>query len=239
MALPGIPLAPGKGRGTVHLVEDPLDWCGGARGPLVLALPGIWWPPRDVDLGEVAGFAVHGIPGFADEEPQAPAVAGLDRDLFREGELAEVDGDAGEVFLEGVQEVPVVTSFLQRGDGRLLLLRRSERVGSFPRRWAAVSGYLESAPPLEQAFREIEEETGLVREDLTLVVEGPPVLAREANRIYLVHPFRFEVRRDQVRLDWEHTECEWVEASELGRRPTVPKLDRAWEAVAPVPTRKS
>jgi len=63
---------------------------------------------------------------------------------------------------------PVVTCFLLRfddGEPRLLLVRRSQRVGSYQGRWAGVSGFVEKdTTPDEQAYTEIREETGLQRE---------------------------------------------------------------------------
>jgi 8-oxo-dGTP diphosphatase len=236
VALPGVRLAGGRASGSVHLADDPLDWRGAGPLPTVLSVASLWWPPHGVELEGVAGFVVQGVPD-ARESPSdpRPAVAGLDRDLFREGEIVELDGDRAEVTIEGVREIRVVTAFLQRRDGRILLLKRSEKVGSFQGCWAAVSGFLEAPTPLEQAYREIREEVSLERAELSLRSEGAPVLARSGSAVYIVHPFRFETRRSRIRLDWEHTEAEWVRAEELARRETVPKLDRAWGSVAPPP----
>ncbi len=236
MALPGVRLAGGHARGSVRFADDPLDWRGGGPFPAVLSVASLWWPPQNVDLEGVVGFAVHGVPAPPEESREdRPAVAGLDRDLFREGETVELDGDRAEVTIVGVREIHVVTAFLQRRDGRILLLKRSEKVGSFQGRWAAVSGFLEAPTPLEQAYQEIGEEVSLERPALSLRSEGVPVLARNASTVYIVHPFRFETRTTRIRLDWEHTEAVWVGAEELGRRETVPKLARAWESVAPPP----
>ena len=43
----------------------------------------------------------------------------------------------------------VVTTFLQY-EGRILLVQRSSRVGTYQGCWSAVSGYLEDAKPLLQ-----------------------------------------------------------------------------------------
>ncbi|MFB6095104.1 MAG: NUDIX domain-containing protein, partial [Halodesulfurarchaeum sp.] len=53
---------------------------------------------------------------------------------------------------------PVVTVFL-RNEGAVLLLRRSEEVGSYPGAWGAVAGHAEGDPE-SQALAEVEEETG-------------------------------------------------------------------------------
>ena len=56
----------------------------------------------------------------------------------------------------------VVTAFLI-ADKKILLLRRSEKVGTHKGKWAAVSGYLEgSEDPLQRAQIEIQEELGSV-----------------------------------------------------------------------------
>ena len=153
--------------------------------------------------------------------------------MLREGESVTVDGTHGSLAIRGVEEVAVVPAFLEREDGAILLLERSDRVGSFQGRWAGVSGFLEDPTPLDQIYREIREEVGLEANDLRLAAAGPPTLARDGARVFVVHPFRFRAERTEIRLDWEHTRAEWVAPAEIRRRPTVPKLDQVWESVAP------
>ena len=238
MPLPAEPVSPGWATGVVHLVDDPLVWGSGRPGPEVLALPALWWPPPHALPGTVRAVLLHGHPGSSRSGSALPAVAGVDADLLQELERVDVNGSKGTFSIEGVEEVPVVTAFLQRADGRILLLQRSEKVGSFRGRWAGVSGYLEDPTPLEQAYREVGEEVGLARDSLHLAATGTTVLVRDRARIYVVHPFRFTVGSPEIRLDWESVRAEWVLPEELGLRPTVPKLDRAWETVASAPRPK-
>lgn len=163
-----------------------------------------------------------------------PVVSGLDTDLFRPGEAIRIDGTEGAVYVQDLTEVNVVTSFLQDPEGRILLLKRSEKVGTYRGRWAGVSGFLEAPEPVEQAYTEIREETGIGREGLRLAAgRRRPVYARDGARVFVVHPFRFRVRDPSLRLDWEHTEARWIDPAEIGEYPTVPKLDKVWRAVAP------
>jgi len=180
------------------------------------------------------GLILEGSPSksLRGDRLRIPTVAELDRDLFREGERARVDGTGGTVELTGVKEIGVVTSFIERLDGAVLLLRRSELVGSFRGRWAGVSGFLEEPTPLAQAYKEIGEETGIQPDQLRLASEGHEVYARDGQRIFRVHPFRFLVTEESVSLDWEHSEYAWVRPEEIPRKETVPKLDRVWAAVA-------
>jgi len=195
---------------------------------------------RDLENAPSVGGAsaiVIADPSGAGAVP-VPAVGGLDTDLFREGETVEVDGSGGWATLPEVRAAEVVTAFLVRDDGRVLLLRRSAKVGSFVGRWAGVSGYLEEPSPEGQARTEIREETGLAPDAVTLERAGEIVYARDGATVYVVHPFLFRVGTSEIRLDWEHTELAWVDPVEIGRRPTVPKLDRAWRAVASAVARK-
>ena len=192
---------------------------------------------RDLDLLGPACVAlvIEACPDGAPPPSPVPVVAGVPGELLIDGDRVAVDGNAGSLELAGVEEVPVVTAFLQREDGRILLLRRSERVGSFQGHWAGVSGFLESDPPLAQALTEIREETGLAAERVELATQGEILLSRDRDRVYAVHPFRFRVDRPEIRLDWEHTEFRWIAPEEIASFPTVPRLGDTWRRVAPPP----
>lgn len=119
----------------------------------------------------------------------------------------------------------VVTAFLEH-DGKILLVRRSQAVGTYQGRWSGISGYLEHEP-LEQALIEIREETGLSDNDVELVKQGEPleILDAEQNRRWRVHPFLFHVKRpDVIQLDWENLELRWIVPSEIDNYETVPSL---------------
>ena len=129
----------------------------------------------------------------------------------------------------------VVTCFLEH-EGKIMILRRSKRVGTYRGRWAGVSGYMEEGKgPLEQAWTEIKEEAGLDVDDVELVCEGRSleVIDAELGRKWIVHPFRFRVLRpEKIKIDWEHTEAKWIAPEDIGRHETVPKLLEAWQQVS-------
>jgi len=136
--------------------------------------------------------------------------------------------------VDTLSRTPVVTCFLHRR-GRVLLLRRSERVGTYQGMWAGVSGYVERVP-LEQAFVEIGEEAGLSESDVRLEGIGPPTLVDddEQGRHWIVYPFAFALRRGrEVTTNWETTECRWVEPEAIGEQETVPGLAAVLRAVWP------
>jgi len=122
--------------------------------------------------------------------------------------------------------VSVVTAFL-RYQNQVLLVRRSGRVGTYRGRWSAISGYLEDETPLQRAYREIREETGLPEDQLRLAATGQPleIPAPELERIWVVDPFLFDICDPQlIRLDWENLESNWVTPRDIADYPTVPRL---------------
>jgi 8-oxo-dGTP diphosphatase len=134
-----------------------------------------------------------------------------------------------------MDERHVVTCFLEH-NGRILILRRSQRVGTYRGKWAGVSGFIEQGvSPLEQARSEMKEEAGLGADDVELVQEGQPldVIDVELGRRWIVHPFRFKVLEpENIRIDWEHTEAKWIAPEDMGRHETVPNLCETWQRVA-------
>ena len=128
-------------------------------------------------------------------------------------------------------EKRVVTCFLEHG-GRILLLKRSEKVGSYRGKWGGVAGYIRGDETADQAaFREIKEEVGLT--DVRLIKRGAPQRFSdpELGIIWVIHPYRFEVDTRQICTDWEHVEHRWIDPREIENYETVPELKESWERV--------
>ncbi len=120
----------------------------------------------------------------------------------------------------------VVTCFLEC-DASILILRRSQRVGSFRGKWAGISGYVETTAD-EQALVEIEEETGLCPQDVELVKKGSPVEVEDEGIKWVVYPYLFRIKeRSKVRIDWEHSEKRWIKSGDIDGYQTVPRLKEA------------
>ena len=138
-----------------------------------------------------------------------------------------------------LRQTHVVSCFLLRTDmdqPRILIVQRSQRVGSYNARWAGISGFLESGvTPDEQAYTEIREETGLQGEQIRMLKRGKVIEYQDASigRHWYIHPFLFEVLiPDAIALDWEATGMRWIVPSEIQAFETVPKLDEAYKSAA-------
>jgi len=133
---------------------------------------------------------------------------------------------------ERLEEKHIVTCFLKHKDN-ILILKRSKKVGSYQRKWAGVSGYIERNE-IEQAYTEIKEETGLDKNDVELSTKGEnlEVLDVDLGRRWIVHPFLFLVYDpDKIKIDWEHTEIKWINPADIINFETVPGLKDALDRV--------
>lgn len=121
----------------------------------------------------------------------------------------------------------IVTSFLFK-DGKVLLLKRSDKVGSFRGKWAGISGSIEDENSLEAALREIKEETGIDSKDLQLLKIGMPFEIKDNvnDTIWSINPFLFLFKGDKIIIDWEHDTFEWIYPNEIDKFETVTSLKK-------------
>ena len=131
---------------------------------------------------------------------------------------------------ELLYDMPQVVTCLLGHDGKILLLKRSNLVGTYRGLWGGVAGYIEKLEePYDTAIKEIQEEVGISLDALELIWKGDPIEISDnyAGRSYnwVVYPFLFHIKsKELVNLDWEHEEYRWVYPSEVKKFDTVPGL---------------
>ncbi len=251
MRLPARRISPGRAEGRALVSPVPFSFVGGAdpeKGTVLDEATGCRGEPlagrvfafpqgKGSTVGSYAiyGLAKRGIGPAAllNERAEAIVAAGailggvpmvdrVDLGAFVTGDWVIVDADRGRVDLPEVTPRPVVSAFL-RNRGRFLVLRRSDRVGSFRGRWSAVSGYIEGREdPRDRAAQEIREETQA--KGARFRKAANPLYTRDGATAFIVHPFLFDVPSRRVTLDWENLEHRWIAPSELATLDTVPRL---------------
>lgn len=126
--------------------------------------------------------------------------------------------------------MPKVVTCLLENNGEILILRRSEEVGTYRELWGGVAGFVEDdEDPRETAIKEIKEEAGIEKKDLLLVKKEDAIKFTDLyeDKLYewIVYPFLFHIKdRGKIQIDWEHTEFRWVKPSELKKYDTVPRF---------------
>ena len=251
MRLPARRISPGRAEGTALVSPTPFSFVGGAdpasgaildeatgvRGELLAGRVFAFPQGKGSTVGSYVlyGLAKRGLgpAALVNERAEAIVAAGailggvpmvdrVDLGALRSGDCVVVDAVRGRIDAPDVVVRPVVSAFL-RNRGRFLVLRRSNRVGTFRGRWSAVSGYIEGREsPRRRAAQEIREETGMRGARFRRAAE--PLYTRDGNTAFQVHPFLFDVESRKVRLDWENLESRWIRPEQLANLDTVPRL---------------
>ncbi|MFH1408930.1 MAG: NUDIX domain-containing protein [Nanoarchaeota archaeon] len=126
----------------------------------------------------------------------------------------------------------VIIVFVQFQD-QILLLKRSEKVGSYRGKWSAVAGYLDSLGALkDKVHEELREELNLKEELIASMTFGTPYrfLDKTLGCTWLIHPVIVDLKeRPVITLDWEHTEYAWITPEDIEQYDAVPNLKRSWQ----------
>ncbi len=125
-----------------------------------------------------------------------------------------------------MQEKNVVICVI-KNKSKILLLRRNPGDDIYPGRWSFVTGKIETdETPLDTAFREIEEETGLSKDNLKLLKQSEEFtkIDKNLNTLYHNNAFLFETNTEKVELDHENVEYYWIYPKEVLKYHLVPGM---------------
>lgn len=132
---------------------------------------------------------------------------------------------------QGSDAEEVVACVLRHG-GRLALLRRSAAVGHDRGKWHCVTGFVPAGTqPLHQALTEVEEETRLTPDRISVVRRGEPFRRDVQHTSWIVHPFLIDVASDALSLNWENSAYQWVPCTDSLRLDSVTWLPDVLEAL--------
>lgn len=124
----------------------------------------------------------------------------------------------------------VVTCLLIDDEGKLLILKRSDKVRTYNGMWGGIAGYIEkNEEPFETALKEIKEEVGLENEDVHFIKKLDPIrftdFYKNEKYDWEIFTFLFKTgKKSKINIDWEHSEYRWISPSEIVKYDTVPHL---------------
>ena len=97
--------------------------------------------------------------------------------------------------------------------------------------WAGVSGIIEKndTTPLERAKIEIFEETGINEKEIKLLKSIEQIKIQSAqykNHEWNIFPFLFNTKYQEIKLNWENSDFNWIKPNEIKNYETVPELEK-------------
>ena len=131
-------------------------------------------------------------------------------------------------------KAPVLTCVIKY-KSRILLLKRSNKVGTYKGKWQVVAGYLDELKPLkEKVLEELKEELKVSEKLIKKITYGKRFSFKDKkiNKTWIVHPVLAELKqRPKINLSEEHTEYKWIFPEEIKKYDTVPNLKKSLKAV--------
>ncbi len=124
----------------------------------------------------------------------------------------------------------VVTCILIDENKNILIFKRSNKVSTYKGYWSGISGYIEKdEEPVDTAFKEIKQETGLSDENVELIKTVEPVefidIYKDKKYSWKVYPFLFKIRKEsKIQINWENISYRWIKLSDIDEFETVPRL---------------
>lgn len=126
----------------------------------------------------------------------------------------------------------VVIIFVRWND-KILLLKRSDKVRAYQDKWSTVAGYLDELRPIEdKVLEELLEEAGISAKLIAAVKIGTTYTFsdREIHKKWIRVPVIVDLlEKPIIRLDWEHTEWQWIDPQKLAEYDTEMRLDLTWQ----------
>lgn len=145
----------------------------------------------------------------------------------------------GQVDFTNIRWCPVINCIVVH-DEKFLLVQRSAGMRLYPGYWNGVAGFIDDARDLEGKVREeLIEELGIVAEDIesitlcgVFIEEAPAV-----SKTWIVHAVRVRLSTNQIKLDWEASQYEWLTYPVTDGRLMLPGLPTVLDVVFGEPNR--
>ncbi len=159
-----------------------------------------------------------------------PEIDKIIKDFY--GKLPKFDD--GRIDYHTSDTAPVITVFIECA-GRILLLKRSNKVGNYRKKWSTVTGYLDELKPIkEKALEELSEEIAVSATDIEKLYFGrlQKVEDGKINKTWIIQPALAKLnKKPEIKLDFEHTEYKWIDPNELSKYDIDIELDKTFALV--------
>lgn len=128
----------------------------------------------------------------------------------------------------------VMTIFVEF-KGKVLIMKRSDKVSTYKGKWMTLAGYYDEKVPLrKKVLEEFREEIGLDYKIIKSFEVFTPIKIpdKKINKEWMIFTCKIVLKkRPKIKLDWEHTGYKWVKPDEVLKMDIVPSLAASMDKV--------
>lgn len=138
-----------------------------------------------------------------------------------------------QVDFTNIRWTPVVNCVVQYKN-KILLVKRNKNMRLYPGYWTGVSGFLDDKKSLkEKVEEELREELGIQKKNILSIKLGGifDQEAKKYKKTWIVHAVKAEVSTDQITLDWEAENYQWLKPSEAMSQRLLPGFEEVLRAL--------
>ncbi|MDD3487453.1 MAG: NUDIX domain-containing protein [Candidatus Moranbacteria bacterium] len=134
---------------------------------------------------------------------------------------------SGQIDFTEARWAPVINCVV-RYENKILLVQRSESLNFYPGYWNGVSGFLDDRKSLKEKIKEeLKEELGIPKSKIKKIQLGEIFHQEEKKykKTWIVHPVLVDIATDEVKLDWEAKNFEWMILAKVKKMKLLPGFD--------------
>jgi 8-oxo-dGTP pyrophosphatase MutT (NUDIX family) len=124
----------------------------------------------------------------------------------------------------------VITVFVEFEE-KILLMKRSRKVGTYKGKWMAISGYYDSINSMEEKIlEELTEETGITTTNIKSITYYNSYTIRDVHlrKEWIIYDAVIRLKQlPQISINWEHTEYVWINPKKSLSMDIVPTLSKS------------
>jgi len=141
----------------------------------------------------------------------------------------------GQVDFTNARWAPVINCAVSF-NSKILIVKRSEKLNFYPGYWNGVSGFLDDERGLEEkVIDEVTEELNIGKKDIDSIqlcgifdYDDP-----DYKKTWVTHAVLVKIKTDQIKLDWEATQYEWISLGEEKEYNLLPSFEKVTELTTP------
>lgn len=153
-------------------------------------------------------------------------------DIIKEFSKSKKKFPDGRIDYSGEEECAVITVFVMF-EGKLLLMKRSDKVGTYKGKWMALAGYYDEPVTFKsKVVEELREEIGVIRYKSMTASPSFIFEDKDIGKKWIIFSAVVELAgKPDIVLDWEHSEFIWIDPSDLHKYDIVPSLEKTFRKV--------